>query len=328
MIALLHPPAKDDPHPRLSCAFQLAEAGMHVFPLNWIANGRCTCGKRDCGKSSGKHAFAKLAPHGLKDATADLDQVWAWWSDYPSANIGLPTGSINGIIVLDEDGPEGAASVAALEAANAPLPPTLTSQTGRDGGRHRLFAYAGTEIKNSAGKLGVGLDVRGEGGCIVAPPSGHLSGRCYRWVFPLVAPAPLPAWLRNLMTSPSAPPPAPRASFTAGGDSRADLLRRARKYVASCEGVGEGSRDTTVFRLAGHLAALVNTTGEMLAGDEIADVLFDFARRCVPPFPENEMREKVKSALQNGTPREPKPSMSSAQRRIQAGLALRPAGVI
>jgi hypothetical protein len=95
--------------------------------------------------------------------------------------VGVPTGKKSGVVVLDVDVDEGGLeSLAKLERAGAPIPKTARVRTG-GGGIHVFFRNPrGTEIRNSAGLLGPGLDVRGEGGYVVVPPSRTQSS--YQWV--------------------------------------------------------------------------------------------------------------------------------------------------
>jgi hypothetical protein len=143
------------------------EAGFSIIPLHWkIAKNKCSCGRGDCA-SPAKHP---LTQHGLKDASNDPAQVKAWWKQYPKANIGVCTGQAsNGLTVIDFDEGSDPASLI-LSAA------TLRVQTGS--GFH-LWFKSDQEIRNSAGKLGQGIDIRGWGGYVVAPPSVHHSGRIY-----------------------------------------------------------------------------------------------------------------------------------------------------
>lgn len=122
-----------------------------------------------------------LTRNGHWDATTDRRAIEQWWRRQPSANIGLPTGKKSGIVVLDVDVDDGGLeSLAKLEGEDAPLPKTARTRTG-GGGIHVFFRYPGsTEIRNSAGLLGLGLDVRGEGGYVVVPPS-RTQGP-YEWV--------------------------------------------------------------------------------------------------------------------------------------------------
>lgn len=171
-----------------------------VFPVQGISNGHCTCGKLQCDRP-GKHPIGNLVPHGLKDASTDPDIIARWWKEAPWANIGVVTGAISGLVVLDVDVIKGGDdSLFALEQTYGKLPETVMALTG-SGGFHYLFAHPGgkTRIKNSVDTLGVGLDIRGDGGYIVVAPSLHIHGRQYAWeesCKPLVAPiAEVPPWL-------------------------------------------------------------------------------------------------------------------------------------
>jgi hypothetical protein len=133
-----------------------------------------------------------LTYSGFWDASADPRRIEAWWRRWPDANLGVPTGERSGLLVLDIDpGADGTESLAALERVHGPLPGTARARTG-GGGVHVYFRYpAGEEVRNSAGRLGPGLDVRGEGGYVVVPPSRTRSA--YEWLDR--APPADPAWL-------------------------------------------------------------------------------------------------------------------------------------
>lgn len=125
-----------------------------------------------------------LTPHGCKDAKKTRGPIASWWKKWPNAGIGVATGSISGIIVVDEDidrdkGIDGSYEMRIWERDNGALPDTAQAISGR-GGVHRYFKYSGTDIKNRAGVLD-GVDVRGEGGYIIAPPSLHPNGTEYQW---------------------------------------------------------------------------------------------------------------------------------------------------
>ena len=154
-----------------------AGLGWFVFPCHNInEDGLCTCGKK-CD-SPGKHPRTR---NGLKDASIDPKQIQKWWRYWPNANIAILTGRGSGLAVLDvdvkNDGPE---NLELLEAKNEPIPSTLIAQTG-GGGRHYYFSYPTSGFKNSAGKIATGIDTRGDGGYVLAPPSNHKSGREYTW---------------------------------------------------------------------------------------------------------------------------------------------------
>jgi hypothetical protein len=118
---------------------------------------------------------------GALDATPNLDRIHAWWGSCNDLNIGLACGDRSGLFVLDIDGAEGEATVRILEQIHGPWPPTREAITGRDGGRHAYFKLGKHEVRNSAGKLGAGIDIRGTGGYVLLPPSIHPSGRPYSW---------------------------------------------------------------------------------------------------------------------------------------------------
>jgi hypothetical protein len=100
---------------------------------------------------------------------------------WPDTGIAVRTGAESGLVVLDVDPQHGGDdTLAELLAAHGVLPITVECFTG-GGGRHIYFRHPGGEVRNSAGKVGPGLDIRGDGGYVVAPPSPHPSGRRYEW---------------------------------------------------------------------------------------------------------------------------------------------------
>src|SRR5262249_12553200 len=99
--------------------------------------------------------------------------------ELPAANIGVATGKPSGIFVVDVDGVDAEAELRKLEAQHGALPPTIEVITAR--GRHVYFKMPAAPIRNSAGKLGPGLDIRATGGYVLAPPSIHPTGRRYEW---------------------------------------------------------------------------------------------------------------------------------------------------
>src|SRR5712691_7564353 len=125
--------------------------------------------------------------NGVKDATKNTDQIRAWWTENPDANIGCATGAASGRTVLDVDtkeGKDGETSLSALVAKHGALPDTLT-QTTWSGGRHYVFSYV-PGIRNSTSQVGKHLDIRADGGYIVLSPSrvteAGRSGQ-YQWSF-------------------------------------------------------------------------------------------------------------------------------------------------
>jgi len=146
--------------------------------------------------------------NGFKDATKDLTQILQWWQRWPDANIGIATGAISGFWVLDIDKDHGGfETLDQLIKDYSGLPRTVESLTG-SGGNHMLFAMPDFDIRNNASsKLGTGLDIRGNGGYIVAPPSIHPCGEPYMWE-PASRPgtlefAPAPGWLLDKLKQPA-----------------------------------------------------------------------------------------------------------------------------
>ena len=166
-------------------------------------------------------------PEWQNRGTTDTDQIVTWWdATWPDHGIGILTGPESGIFVIDVDrhgDVDGADTLADLEATYEPLPPCPTVITGGLG-EHRYMRHPpGVVIRNDAGRLlGPGLDIRADGGQVVAPPSLHSTGRHYCWDA-LAQPAPVsvlwpatngaleppeaPAWLLGLLCAP--PPPRP-----------------------------------------------------------------------------------------------------------------------
>jgi hypothetical protein len=173
---------QEDDAPAIEFALAYARSRFAVFPVFGITEaGRCQCGSSQC-KSAGKHP--RLA-NGFKNATQDEGQIRAWWEMWPDSNIGIATGAVSGIFVVDIDAKnDGVASLQALEAEMGPWPKTLKVLTGSGGGSSHLYFQlpVGKSIRNSTSVLAPGIDVRGDGGYVVAPPSRHVSGARYRFV--------------------------------------------------------------------------------------------------------------------------------------------------
>jgi hypothetical protein len=144
-----------------------------------------------------------LTRRGHIDATTDPRKIHMWWKRWPSANIAVPTGKRSRVLVIDVDPDKGGEeSLALLEDSHGALPKTRTHHTG-SGGVHYLLTYPeGSEIRNSAGKLGRGLDVRAEGGYIIVPPSRTTGGYEVLDALPL---ADAPPWLTEILAEPQRP---------------------------------------------------------------------------------------------------------------------------
>lgn len=165
-------------NPILDAALLYAASGLHVIPIWWVAGGDCGCRNAEC-QSQGKHPVGHLAPNGVKDATTDPNIIRSWWNRCPRANVAIATGAVSGLWALDIDGQAGEETLAELQRAHGPLPHTAQQRTGK--GRHLLFEHPGHRVKNRVQDIGPGIDVRGDGGYVVAAPSQHQSGATYLW---------------------------------------------------------------------------------------------------------------------------------------------------
>ena len=135
-----------------------------------------------------------LISNGVHGASRDLNVIDGWLNRWPGCNIALATGSV---VVIDLDGDQGQQSFVDLQTDVKPLPATLEVRTGN--GRH-LYFLSDQPIGNSVGKLGPGIDVRGHGGYVVAPPSLHPdTGKAYRFVDADVPLAELPVSIADLL---------------------------------------------------------------------------------------------------------------------------------
>jgi hypothetical protein len=229
----------------LGAALAYAACGLHVFP---------------CRPQRKTPATA----HGCKDATVDPEKISRWWAACPDFNIAIATGSASGLFVADIDGLDAEAALRKLEDQHGALPPTWEAITPN--GRHLGFACPDRKVSNSASRIAPGIDVRGEGGFVVVPPSIHPCGKPYAWSVDCADEiADAPAWLIELVAPGNGVvAPTPPADW-------ADLV---------AAGVAEGARDTTVTRLVGHLLQRhvdpFITLELMLAWNEA---------RCRPPLP-------------------------------------------
>jgi len=175
----------------LAAAHVYASAGWPVFP---------TCGKQP------------YTQNGLKDATCSAATIAQWWQKWPTANVAILTGEISGLVVLDIDlgqgrDYDGYTSLSRLQELYGILTTTLMCQSG-GGGYHFYYRFpAGKRVRNKTGLAGLaGIDVRGEGGYIIAPPSVHPStGQIYAWRGDFSSIACLPAGYEVLLSVPLAP---------------------------------------------------------------------------------------------------------------------------
>jgi hypothetical protein len=275
----------------LRAALAYASRGWSVLPLHTPEkDGTCSCRQGNCG-SAGKHPRTL---HGLKDASTDAATIRNWWATWPRANVGVATGP-SGLVVLDVDPDKGGdESLGGLVAAHEQLPTTVVAVTGGGGG-HYFFRNPGG-VRNSAGNLGDGLDIRGEGGYVVVPPSLHASGRQYAWEVSGhpddVLPADPPEWLVGLAKGGGR---APRESSGAG------TTAGAAPGAGDVTAIPEGKRNDILFRFGCELRARGLSDDLVLAALHEAN-----AERCDPPLDEGEVRRIAASVARyaRGEPRQ------------------------
>jgi putative DNA primase/helicase len=261
-----------EPNETLTSALAYASRGWPVLPLHSPLDDQCSCGKQNC-KNIGKHP---RLPNGLNGASTDANTIRSWWLRWPTANVGIITGKESGFVVLDNDSRSGGdAALGTMEAMNGPLSRTVESATG--GGRHMLFRHPGQPIRN---KVGIkvrglkrsGLDLRGDGGYIVAPPSLHANGKRYCWVVSPdeLEPQEMPAWLLAIAT---------QGASGRGRSSHAD---------ADAEPISEGARNDTLFRMACEWRA---------SGDDEGMILVRLRGvPCTPRLDDQELQRIARSA--------------------------------
>jgi Bifunctional DNA primase/polymerase, N-terminal/Primase C terminal 1 (PriCT-1) len=236
----------------LKTALTLAKRGLHVFPCR-------------------PHDKVPATPHGVKDATTDLEIIRQWWTAEPQYNIGLATGTASGVFVIDVDGADAELELRKLEGNHGPLPTTVEVITAR--GRHLYFKMPDVPVRNSASKVAPGIDVRASGGYTLAPPSIHPSGRAYAWsVDSGAAFADPPRWLLDKV-----------ADRTDGnGKVKAAPASMWRELIAN--GADEGTRDDSAARLTGYL--LRHHVDVLMVHGLVH--LWN-AQRCRPPLPDEDI---------------------------------------
>jgi hypothetical protein len=236
---------------------------------------------------------------GFHDATTNPATLKRWFGrDYPY-NVGVRTGQPSGVFVLDIDGTNGAGSLCALIGDHGPIPATLISQTGS--GWHLWFS-TDVPVPCSVGKIAPGIDVRGDGGYVAAPPSVHPDGAIYRWTTDL-APAAAPAWLIRLAQQPKPVPISERALA---------VIHEPRCTVAD-DNYGRAALESEIHALAtvskGGRNAALNLTSfrlyQLVAGGELND---------------GEVKQRlIEAAHANGLMTDPEDGPRAVLRTIQSG---------
>ena len=261
-------------------ALRLAALGFSIMPLHAPEADGCDCHRIGC-PSIGKHP---RIDDWTNAATADEGKINTWWRTWPHANIGVLTGPPSGLVVLDVDPRHGGdESIQKLIEEHGQLPWCPAVETG-SGGQHYYLRHPGRLIKSRAGIL-PGLDVKGDGGMVVAPPSVHATGMSYRWYdgySPLEAVIPLPDipdWLMALLVK--------------------EDERDGKPAPPLPEYIPQGGRRAALLSLAGSMRRRGAGQGAIFAA-----LMAENAEKCRPPLDRGEVAQIASSAVRDWEPEE------------------------
>lgn len=252
-------------------ALEYAAFGLAVFPvIPPMENGE---------KSAGKKPYIS---NWQKEATSNKEKITEWWTKWPAANIGIATGrKSQGLVVIDLDiddnkGINGYETLKEWQNEHGELPETWQSITGRGG--YHLFYFDIEPHKNRVG-LYEGVDIRGEGGYIIAPPSVHANGHRYEWEQwreDGVNVARVDGLVRKFINGP-------------------EPQREESQNFHEPEKIPSGKRVSSLIRLVGSLKA------KGLENDSImAAVKAENEAKCIPPLSDHELTKEVFPALKRG----------------------------
>lgn len=262
--------------------------GWSLIPLWWVEfPGVCACYKKGECSSAGKHPIT--AEVGVNAPCKTPLDVELWWARHPMANIGVATGAQSGFVVLDVD-PKGGGwdSLHGLMKRHGPIGETYVSVTG-SGGRHILFRHPGKPVRNSVGCM-PGIDIRGDGGLIVAPPSMHSSGCRYGWHSQghpararLLA---MPGWMEKSLRSNG-------EKKKVGAKKNGGWPKPGKVFdLSAVPRFSEGERNDEMCRIVGRLI------WESRDLDEVMSLAHKINEsRCNPSLPEREVTRLVELAF-------------------------------
>ena len=266
----------------LTEALRLLALGFSVIPVHTPWRDGCSCGDDTCA-SPGKHPRIRWTEYQKRLPTED--EVRRWFKRWSQANIGIATGAVSGIVVVDIDPRHGGDE----SARDLSLPDTVICLTG-GGGTHLYYKHPGFPIPPGAALM-PGIDLRGDGGFVVCPPSHHVSGGSCQWEIgsgPGERPyEDWPARMEALRQNPAlaAPQNAQGKTNGTGGNGRGidpeDIIRR---------GIAIGERNDVLTKVAGHFAASASDEAEVLR-----NTLYINAEACAEPLGYSELRKIVES---------------------------------
>ena len=222
-----------------------------------------------------------LTPRGFHDATTDEAQL-QWWC-WDAALVAVATGRHSGLVVLDIDIRESGSGLDTLQMLGVNFHPQTATAHTPSGGIHCFFAWPGYEVPNSASKIGPYLDVRGDGGYVIAPPSVHPNGRPYCWNVDTTRDfAAAPDWLTTII----------RTAKCGNGKIGKPL---EHWHSVLTEPIANGQRNATLASIAGKLVH---------CGLRDAVLLYDLVEcvnlaRCEQPLPPTEVETIVISVMRS-----------------------------
>jgi hypothetical protein len=280
----------------LEAALAYAARGFAVFP--------CNRKKRP------------LTNNGCKAATTDPEIIRSWFKRWPDAETAIVTGPVSNVAVLDLDVDKGKKLDARIwfdkqASVHGGVPKGPIATTPR-GGRHHYFKAPPFSVKNSASKIAPGVDVRGDGGYVLAPPSESELGR-YEWIASLLdveAPE-LPDWLAVLLDTTALTPlnteslAADEAAISAADEEL--INREVEKWIGLVESAKEGKRNDTLNRAAYMCARIVAAEGA--SESAIRQRLTHAAQNCGLQLPE--IGRTLNSGISSGLKRPWKPSANA-----------------
>jgi hypothetical protein len=247
-------------------ALEYAKRGWYVIPVHHVmSSGACSCGLAAC-KSIGKHPAIS---DWQNCCTRDEDTIRAWWGEDSQYSVGIVAGR-SGLVVIDIDRKSGGLESLEELKKDLDLGSPLICKTG-GGGFHYYYSSRGLKFGNRA-KFLPGIDVRGEGGCVVAPPSRHSSGNAYEWENLGGEISPVPDELASRLLS--------KGSTSCSCKRTVDLVT----------GFNEGERNTGLFSQA------CKYRDKGLSGEETRQIITLAAEKCRPPLDKDEVNRLVDSA--------------------------------
>jgi hypothetical protein len=283
---------------KLSAALNYARRGLAVFPLKSPAP-RLPDGR---DPSKWPRIRKDQGGRGHLDATTDDKIITRWWSEVPDGNIGIATGAVSGFWVIDVDPKHGGIeTIKALQRKYGGIPQDVMVATAGGGWHIYIWYDPGAPVGSHSNRIGPdgvapyrelpdgdrGVDVRGDGGYVVAPPSRNCDSKAYTWLNGADVgrdhPAPLPPiqWLNLARAAGATEHRFNSATSHPGSDHWADLI---------ASGVPEGGRNSAAASLVGHLL------GHGLSGREtLALMRLWNDHRCHPPLSDEELNGLIRS---------------------------------